>query len=61
MGSVMRSPRRRPPIKRVTFTNQAGDNVVALRNIFLRGITLAHEEREKPGDRGAGVPLKEDW
>lgn len=55
MGSPMRSPRRRLPIKRVTFTNQAGDNAVALRNIFVRGVSLPESDRE---ERGSGKPLK---
>lgn len=56
MGSPMRSPRRRLPIKRVTFTDHAGDNNAALRNTFDRGISLPEEEREY---RGAQKPL--DW
>lgn len=56
MASPERSPRKRQPVKRVTFTNHAGDNVVALRNTFDRGVSFPEEERE---ERGSGKPL--DW
>lgn len=54
------SPRQRPPLRRVTFTDRIGQSLPVMQASFERGIELPHEEPQ-PGSRGAGVPLPQEW